>query len=111
MYISGLGTNPGNSPCTTYVRPGCKRYTVGRKPGGDFKIKNIIKYIGFDLFYFMSERSEIYCTNVMRLILFMLEMLEILYYSCEEADSESESIELHALELPLELLFLILWIT
>ena len=23
-------------------------------------------------------------------------------YSCEEADSESESIELHALELPLE---------
>ena len=32
-------------------------------------------------------------------------------YSCEEADSESESIELHALELPLELLFMILWIT
>ena len=32
-------------------------------------------------------------------------------YSCEEANSESESIELHALELPLELLFMILWIT
>ena len=30
--------------------------------GGDFKIKNIIKYIRFDLFYFMSE---IHCTIVM----------------------------------------------
>ena len=79
--------------------------------GGDFKIKNIIKYIRFDLFYFMLETSEIHCTNVMCLILFMLEMLEIMDYSCEEADSESESIELHALELPLELLFMILWIT
>ena len=59
----------------------------------------------------MSERSEIHCTNVMHLILFMSETSEILYYSCEEADSESESIELHALELPLELLFMILWIT
>ena len=73
-----------------------------------FKIKNIIKYIGF---YFMSERSEIHCMNVMHLIhcmnvmhliLFMSETSEILYYSCEEADSESES---------LELLFMILWIT
>ena len=79
--------------------------------GGDFKIKNIIKYIGFDLFYFMSERLEIHCTNVMCLILFMSETSEILYYSSEEANSESESIELHALELPLELLFMILWIT
>ena len=79
--------------------------------GGDFKIKNIIKYIGFDLFYFMSERLEIYCTNVMHLILFTSETSEILYYSCEEAYSESESIELHALELPLKLLFMILWIT
>ena len=41
----------------------------------------------------------------------MSETSEILYYSCEEADAESESIELHALELPLELLFMILWIT
>ena len=55
--------------------------------------------------------SEIHCTNVMRLILFMSEMSEILYYSCEEADSESESNELHALELLLELLFMILLIT
>ena len=55
----------------------------------------------------MSETSEIHCTNVMRLILFMLETSEIMDYSCEEADSESESIELHALEL----LFMILWIT
>ena len=59
----------------------------------------------------MSETSEIHCTNVMRLILFMLVTLEIMDYSCEEADSESESIELHALKLPLELLFMILWIT
>ena len=49
--------------------------------------------------------------NVMRLIIFMSETSEILYYSCEEADSESESIELHALKLPLELLFMILLIT
>ena len=59
----------------------------------------------------MSEMSEIHCTNVMHLILFMLETLEILYYSCKEADSESESTELHALKLPLELLFIILLIT
>ena len=64
----------------------------GWETGGDFEIKNN-KYIRFDLFYFMSETSE------------------IMDYSCEEADSESESIELHALELPLELLFMILWIT
>ena len=59
----------------------------------------------------MSETSEIHCMNVKRLILFMSETSEIMDYSCEEADSESESIELHALELPLELLFMILWIT
>ena len=56
----------------------------------------------------MSEMSEIHCMNVMCLILFMSETSEIPYYSCEEPDSESE---LHALELPLELLFMILWIT
>ena len=56
------------------------------------------------MFYFMSEMSEIHGTNLMRLILFMSETLEILYYSCEELDSESE---LHALEL----LFMILLIT
>ena len=59
----------------------------------------------------MSETSEIHCMNVMCLILFMSETSEIMDYSCEEADSESESIELHALKLPLELLFIILWIT
>ena len=42
----------------------------------------------------------------MCLILFMSETSEILYYSCEDSDSESESTELHALELPLELLFI-----
>ena len=41
----------------------------------------------------------------------MSEMSEIMDYSCEEGDSESESIELHALKLQLELLFMILWIT
>ena len=59
----------------------------------------------------MLEMSEIHCMNVMHLILFMSQTSEILYYSYEEADSESESIELHALELPLEMLFMILWIT
>ena len=59
----------------------------------------------------MSEMSEIHCTNVMHLILFMSKTSEILDYSCEEANSESKSIKLHALELPLELLFMILWIT
>ena len=34
MYICGVGANPGNLPCTTCVRPGCKRYTVGGKWGG-----------------------------------------------------------------------------
>ena len=38
---------------------------MGGKLGSDFKIKKIIKYIGFDLFYFMSEMLEIHCTNVM----------------------------------------------
>ena len=54
----------------------------------------------------MSEMSEIHCTNVIHLILFMLEMSEILYYFCEDADSESKSSELRALKLPLELLFM-----
>ena len=65
-----------------------------------------MKYIGFDLFYFMLETSEIHCTNVMHLILFMSETLVILYYSCKDADSESKSTELHALKLPLKLLFM-----
>ena len=45
--------------------------------------------------------------NLMHKLLFMSETSEILYYSCEELDSESE---LYALELPLELLFMILLI-
>ena len=94
--------------CKTWLQKVHGGWETGR---GGFKIKNIIKYIGFDLFYFMSERSEIHCMNIMCLILFMLKTSEILYYSCEEADSESESIELHALGLPVELLFMILWIT
>ena len=43
MYIGGVGTNPGNLPCTTCVRPGCKRYTVGGKSGGVILNKNISK--------------------------------------------------------------------
>ena len=66
LYIAGVGLNPGNLPCTTCVRPGCKRYTVGGiRWGGDLKIKDKLKYIGFGLFYFMSETSEIHCMNVM----------------------------------------------
>ena len=84
---------------------------MGYGRGGDFEIKTLIKYIGFNLFYFMLEMSEIHCTNVMCLILYMAKTSEILYYSCEEAHSESESTELHALELPLELLFMIFLIT
>ena len=34
LYTGGVGANPGNLPCTTCVRPGCKRYTVGGKWGG-----------------------------------------------------------------------------
>ena len=60
------------------------------------------------MFYFMSEMSEIHGTNLMHLLLFMSETSEILYYSCEELNSESE---LHAVELPLKLLFMILLIT
>ena len=93
--------------CKTWLQ----KVHSGWDMGGDFEIKILIKYIGFNLFYFMSETSEIHCTNVMHLILFMSETSEILYYSCEEADSESESTELHALKLPLELLFMILLIT
>ena len=65
LYIGGVGINPGNLPCTTCVRPGFKRYTVGGKWGGVILNKKQIKYIGFDLFYFMSETSEIHCMNVM----------------------------------------------
>ena len=36
LYTDGVGANPGNLPCTTCVRPGCKRYTVGGKRGGWF---------------------------------------------------------------------------
>ena len=40
MYISGVGTNPGNLLCATCVRPDCKRYMVGGIwQGGDFEIK------------------------------------------------------------------------
>ena len=56
-----------------------KRYTVHGKPGGDFKIKNIIKYIRFDLFYFMSQMLEIHSTIVMHEIACMLEMLEMYF--------------------------------
>ena len=27
--LRGVVINPGSRPCTTCVRPGCKRYTVG----------------------------------------------------------------------------------
>ena len=56
MYISGVG-----HMCKTWLQKVHSGWETGGA-GGDFKIKNIIKYIGFDLFYFMLE---IYCTNVM----------------------------------------------
>ena len=37
--IAGVGVNPGNLLCTTCVRPGCKRYTVGGIWGGDLTFK------------------------------------------------------------------------
>ena len=44
MYIGRVGGNPGNLPCTTCVRPGCKRYMVGGKSGGGVILnKNINK--------------------------------------------------------------------
>ena len=59
LYIAGVGVNPGNLLCTTCVRPGCKRHTVGGIwGGGDFEIK-IYKINSFSLFYFMSKMSKI----------------------------------------------------
>ena len=60
LYIAGVGVNPGNLPCTTCVRPGCKRYTVCGIQGGDFEIK-IYKINSFSLFYFMSKMLKIHC--------------------------------------------------
>ena len=58
-----MGVNPGNLLCTTCVRPGCKRYTVGGIPGGggDLEIKNIqIKFIFFILFHVKDVKDTVY---------------------------------------------------
>ena len=86
---------------------------MGNRGGGVILNKNInkINRILSVLFHVGDVRDTLYefnRLNVMRLILFMSETLEILYYSCEELDSESE---LHELKLPLKLLFMILLIT
>ena len=57
-----MGVNPGNLLCTTCVRPGCKRYTVGGIWGGDLEIKNIQnKFILFVLFDVEDTVYEMSC--------------------------------------------------
>ena len=52
-----MGVNPGNLLCSTCVRPGCKRYTVGGIRGDDLEIKNIQnKFIFFVLFHVKDDR-------------------------------------------------------
>ena len=61
LYIAGVGVNPGNLLCTTCVRPGCKRYTVGGIRGGDLEIKNIQnKFIFFVLFHVEDVEDTVY---------------------------------------------------
>ena len=57
-----MGVNPGNLLCTTCVRPGCKRYTVGGiRGGGDLEIKNIQnKFIFFVLFHDKDVEDTVY---------------------------------------------------
>ena len=58
---SGVGVNPGNLLCTTCVRPGCKRYTVGGIRGDDLEIKNIQnKFIFFVLFHVKDVKDTVY---------------------------------------------------
>ena len=65
MYIGGVGGNPGNLPCTTCVRPDCKRYTVGGKSGGVILTKNInkINRILSVLFHVGDVRDTLYEFN------------------------------------------------
>ena len=66
MYIGGVGANPGNLPCTTCVRPGCKRYTVSGKLGrGVILNKNInkINRILSVLFHVRDVRDTLYEFN------------------------------------------------
>ena len=56
-----MGVNPGNLLCTTCVRPGCKRYTVGGILGVDLEIKNIQnKFIFFVLFHVEDVKDTVY---------------------------------------------------
>ena len=69
MYIGGVGANPGNLPCTTCVRPGCKRYTVGGKSGGVILNKNIktihrILYVLFHVGDTLYEFNRLNSTHV-----------------------------------------------
>ena len=60
--IAGVGVNWGNLLCTTCVRPGCKRYTVGGIwGGGNLEIKNIQnKFIFFVLFHVKDVEDTVY---------------------------------------------------
>ena len=65
LYIAGVGVNPGILPCTTGVRPGCKRYMVGGKQGGWplNKISTKINWIWFVLFHVEEVEDTLYkCT-------------------------------------------------
>ena len=80
-----MGVNPGNLPCTTCVRPGCKRYMVSGIRGGDFEIK-IYKINSFSLFYFMSKMSKIHCMECNQLnsmhVRDIEDVLKYMYSSC-----------------------------
>ena len=70
MYLGGVGTNLGFLPCTTCVRPGCKRYTVGGKLGGVILNKNInkINRILSVLFHVRDVGDTLYEFNVFNAI-------------------------------------------
>ena len=57
-----MGVNPGNLLCTTCVRPGYKRYTVGGiRGGGDLEIKDMQnKFIFLVLFHVEDVEDTVY---------------------------------------------------
>ena len=53
-----MGVNPGNLLCTTCVRPGCKRYTVGRIWGGVTWLLNKMYKINF-IFFVLFDVEDV----------------------------------------------------
>ena len=79
-----MGVNPGNLLCTTCVRPGCKRYTVGGIWGGDLEIKNIQnKFILFVLFHVEDVKDTVY------------EMSCFKWYACRRRQRYTVRISMH----------------